>query len=62
MPELTDWSRYRKCPVCFAPLEQPCTTLSGGVAFVESPVQVDRDRPHTRRPLRTGYARTEGDR
>jgi hypothetical protein len=48
-----EWDLFRKCPVCFAELGEPCTTLTG-VAFQESVREVSRDRPHSRRKLRTG--------
>jgi hypothetical protein len=48
-----DWSRYRKCPACFAPLGSPCT--SGAGVVVIGGVTQDRivlsPRPHGgRRP------------
>ena len=65
MTSTVDWNRYRKCPVCFAALGQPCTLRTGalleGVGDVEYGVTLLRDRPHSGRPLRTGYARTGDD-
>lgn len=53
---MTDWSRYRKCKGCFAPLGKPCMSLTGvgpdGVAVFEF-----CDQPHYGRELRTGGAR-----
>jgi hypothetical protein len=46
-----DWNRYRRCPVCFAPLAQPCVQLSGSTTVLRS------DRAHSSRQLRVGYAR-----
>lgn len=40
----TDWSRFRKCPVCHAAMGEPCEVLTG----------VPRDEPHTTRQTRTG--------
>ncbi len=58
------WDRWRKCPVCHAALGRPCRTLSGTVVNGRAldAAEVDRNRPHSRRQLRTGYARTGGDR
>lgn len=39
---MTDWSRYRKCPVCFALTGEPCVWMAGK----------PRDEPHSTRPLR----------
>lgn len=55
-----DWNRYRKCPVCFAALAAPCMTLTGTCAA--DAAAVPRDRPHSRRQLRAGYARAGGAR
>lgn len=57
-----DWARFRKCPACHAELGKPCRTLSGTVVEGRAldAAEVDRDRPHVRRPLRTGYARAGG--
>ena len=55
-----DWSRYQKCTeVCGAELGKPCRELTGyktnsGSGAV---VEVDADRPHSGRKLRTGYGR-----
>lgn len=50
-----DWSRYQKCPACFAELGKPCLALSGqdesGLVAVAAP------RPHGGRKLRAGYGR-----
>jgi hypothetical protein len=46
-----DWNRYRRCPVCFASLGEPCVQLSGSTTVLRS------DRAHSSRPLRTGYGR-----
>ena len=59
---MTDWSRYRKCRVCFAAMGQPCTSRSGalvGDRYVADAVTLLRDEPHSPRELRTRYARTE---
>ena len=45
----TDWSAFRKCPVCFAAIGAPCLSLSGTASRA-------RDLPHTSRELRTGAA------
>jgi hypothetical protein len=54
MTEPVDWSTFRKCPVCFAQIGRPCTSLTGTFAGgrVDAVVN-DRDRPHSRRKLRT---------
>jgi hypothetical protein len=59
---VTVWADFQKCPVCFAELGKPCLTLSGGVAFESSPVEVEADEPHTTRKLRAESARTGGGR
>ena len=55
---MTDWSTYRKCPVCFSALGTACKKLTGVEVEHGSGVpiwgDVDRDRPHSRRKLRTG--------
>lgn len=56
---MTDWSVYRKCPVCFAELGEACTTITGALIHGHpypqvDPVRSNRDRPHSRRKLRTG--------
>lgn len=50
-----DWSRYRKCPVCFAELGEPCLELSG-LSATGGPVAAETDRPHGGRPLRAGVS------
>jgi ABC-type branched-subunit amino acid transport system substrate-binding protein len=58
---LLDAVQALDCSVCSAKLGEPCTsTLIRKVD--RAPVLVNRDRPHTRRQLRTGYARTGVDR
>lgn len=55
MPEV-DWSSWRRCPVCFAPLGDPCLVLTGRVIQgVHALVATDvvRDRPHSVREPRT---------
>lgn len=51
-----DWDQYRKCPVCFALMGQPCTSLTGvsGRVLVTNEA---RDRPHSRRKQREGASR-----
>lgn len=46
-----DWSRWRKCPVCFSELGEPCMELSGLIAE-SGPVEVEADRPHGGREMR----------
>jgi hypothetical protein len=46
-----DWSRYRKCPVCFALLGEPCVQLSGTTTILRT------DRAHSSRKLRLGFGR-----
>jgi hypothetical protein len=47
---IIDWSRYVKCPHCYAELGRPCLALSGvdesGMVSAEAP------RPHGGRKLR----------
>lgn len=50
-----DWSRYQKCPVCFAAAGSACTTLSGLNAA--GPVHVPAAQPHSTRQLRAGADR-----
>lgn len=45
-----DWSRFQKCPVCFALLGEPCVQLSGSATLRS-------ERVHSSRKLRTGYGR-----
>jgi hypothetical protein len=57
-----DWSRWRKCPVCFAAIGAPCMSISGGFSHghpypVVEPVTVAADRPHSTRKPRTGGAK-----
>ena len=47
-----DWSRYRKCPVCFAGLGKPCRRRTGFDA--NGPISVPNGRPHGGRELRAG--------
>lgn len=47
-----DWARYRQCPACIAELGQPCMELSG-LSEKNGPVQIEADRPHGGRPLRS---------
>lgn len=58
VPAVTDWSMWRLCPVCRAPIGQPCLTRSGRVVGgrVVGP-SVRLDRPHAMRRLRTGMGR-----
>lgn len=49
-----DWRRYKKCPVCAAPMGEPCFSLTGST---EEPAE----KPHGGRSLRASYARG-GDR
>jgi hypothetical protein len=53
-----DWSRWRKCPACFAELGQPCTSLDGVVVNgVVTELRIEtKDRPHGGRKPRTGGA------
>jgi len=59
-----DWERYRKCPVCGAPLGTSCMSLTGTVIDGRAVYagEVERDRPHSRRKLRAAAARAGGDR
>jgi hypothetical protein len=50
-----DWKAFRKCPVCGAETGVACFSLSGTRSERAS-------KPHAGRELRTGYARTGGDR
>jgi hypothetical protein len=62
---MTDWSRYRTCPVCFALLGEPCLVLTGRRVNEEYQVTrtgESRDRPHTGRELRAAAAREEASR
>lgn len=51
-----DWDRYRKCPVCFAKLAEPCVNTrwrrADGVPVVER--EDEAAEPHTGRKLRAG--------
>lgn len=49
-----DWERYRKCPVCGAPLGEACASM---VAGYTTEVLTTRDRPHSTRKLRVGRGR-----
>lgn len=49
----TDWTRWRKCPVCYAETGQPCMDLTGMRAsgkLADQPAA----RPHGSRKPRTG--------
>jgi hypothetical protein len=46
------WSRYRKCPQCFAEAGQPCLSLSGFSA--DGDIAVEAPAPHSGRKLRSG--------
>lgn len=51
---MTAWADYRKCPVCFAPIGEPCLVLAGRTVDEEYRVRVtdeERDRAHTSREL-----------
>jgi hypothetical protein len=50
-----DWARWRKCPVCFAELGEPCQRMTGLTA--DGPVSIEALSPHGGRELRAGYAR-----
>ena len=54
-----DWSRYRACPVCGAPLGKPCVIFGGAVIVddVISATATFAESPHSDRKLRTGYGR-----
>lgn len=57
-----DWTRFRKCGKCGAPLAKPCRAVTGAVVHGRPYPQVDpvtsaADRPHGGRQLRTGYGR-----
>ena len=58
MPEPTDWSDYRQCPVCGAPLGEACASM---VAGYTTEVLTTRDRPHSTRKLRAEAARKGGN-
>lgn len=47
-----DWSRYRKCPVCFAKIGEPCLSQSG--LTIGGQAAIPLDTPHFRRELRAG--------
>jgi hypothetical protein len=47
----TDWARWRKCPVCFALIGEPCMQLTGSRG--RSPVYVKLAKPHATRKART---------
>jgi hydrogenase maturation factor len=60
-----DWDRFRKCPVCFAPIGKACKALESTVVRGERVTTVGdviRDRPHSTRVMRTAAARAGGDR
>lgn len=48
-----DWEAYQKCPVCAAPLGEPCTALAS-VIVGSTPLKMAATRPHTGRKLRAG--------
>lgn len=48
-----DWTRWRKCPVCFSELGDPCMELSG-LSAESGPVEIQADRPHGGREMRAG--------
>lgn len=48
-----DWSTFQKCPVCDAPLGEPCVALAG-VIVGSTPLRMTATRPHTGRKLRVG--------
>jgi hypothetical protein len=50
-----DWSRFQKCPVCFAALGKACLKVTGFGEF--GPVSVKAAVPHGGRKLRAGYGR-----
>lgn len=53
-----DWSRWRKCPVCFASAGMPCTDMTGTVLEGGELVEqiVVATRPHSTRKQRSGGA------
>lgn len=48
---MTDWTAWRKCPVCGAGIGQPCKALTGVVVDGRAvdAVEVPMDTPHFRR-------------
>ncbi len=48
-----EWTRWRACPVCFAGLGEPCTSLTGALGDGTS-VSVPTSRPHGGRKVRSG--------
>jgi len=47
---MTDWSRYRKCPVCAAEIGEACLALSG--IGPDGEVREEAGRPHGSRKQR----------
>ena len=52
---MTDWSRFQKCPACYAELGKPCLAMSG--RDESGLVAVEAERPHGGRKLRAGADR-----
>lgn len=48
---VVDWSRWQKCPVCAAPLGEPCVALAA-VIVGATPLRMKATAPHAGRKLR----------
>lgn len=50
MSGVTDWTRYKLCPVCSAPGSQPCRVFYDRPREENRIAGVQFDRPHSARP------------